>query len=768
MQFKRMAVVAAAAVAGQTLLMAAPAVAEDQPAVTVPDAVPADTAEAAGSPARAEAPAKAPPKEQAKEQAKDKTQAKDKAGEEVGEKAEGKAGGTGQAAESGVQEPAARAVAAAPEVPDVPAVPEAQAQPQTQALPEAAAEAAEAVEEDQDTGSDRMLMGPEVTVQGIPADGFKADGSWTALTVTVDNSGHVAVPGYTPMLGVSQAAGQFAPAHVKVEYRTAGGPWTAAVQDSASAPALGYALGGGAAVPSGEVQTIEVRISFAADTPVVPFDLTADGRSRVGTSTGTSPTSSYATRIAGAPGGDEDPLFTEGPALTVSGVPGSVRAGGDWTDLSVRVDNTGKGELAAFDLGLVLARPDFVSMQASQITVEVLRAGADGQAAAWQSVEITSDEDGYFFAGGLAGGPIAAGAAFDVPVRVRFSADAPTGSVSFFAWGTSQVDAETPPPWAGSRSKRQLTTLLEPATVPGGETPGGGTPGGETPGGETPGGSTPGSETPGGETPGGSTPGGETPGGETPGGSTPGGGTPGGETPGGGTPGGGTPGGETPGGETPGGGTPGSETPGGETPGGGTPGGETPGGETPGSETPGGETPGGSTPGGGTPGGETPGGGAPGGEIPGGSTPGGGTPGGGTPGGGTPGGGTPGSETPGGETPGGGAPGGEIPGGSTPGGGTPGGSTPGGGTPGGGTPGGGTPGGGTPGGNVPKPNGGTSTPGTGTGTSTGTGTTASGGGLAATGSDPATTWALGGAGTALVLGAALVAGTGRHRRRTTA
>ncbi|MFF4263892.1 hypothetical protein [Streptomyces virginiae] len=660
MQFKRMAVVAAAAVAGQTLLMAAPAMAEEHPAVTAPDVVPEDTA---GPSDDAQAPAKEKKKQEKAEEKAEQTPAKqpekkpaEKAGEPAAEKT--------QAEDTGAQQPAVQAVAApaAPDAPAGPAAPEAAAQTPTQAA------APETLEADEDTGSDRILMGPEVTVQGIPAAGFKADGSWTPLTVTVDNSGHVAVDEYTPMLGVSQAAGQFAPAHINVEYSTAGGPWTAAAPVQSAAPTLGYALGGAAAIPAGQIRTIDVRISFAADTPVVPFDLTADGTGRVGTSTGSSPTSSYATRITGAPGGDEDPVRVEGPALTVSGLPESVRAGGDWTELSVRVDNAGKAELAAFDLGLVLARPDFVSMQVSQITVEVLRPAADGLPAAWQSVEITSDEDGYFFAGGLVRGPIGAGAAFDVPVRVRFAADAPTGSVSFFAWGTSQVDAETPPPWAGSRSTRRLTTLLEPAPAPGGETPGGGTPGGETPGGGTPGGETPGGGTPGGETPGGGTPGGETPGGGTPGGETPGGGTPGGETPGGGTPGGGTPGGGTPGGESPGGGTPGGGTPGGGTPGGETPGGEAPSGETPGSGTPGGQTPASSTPPG------------------------------------------------------------------------------------------------TPGGNGPVPNGGTSTTPINSGSNTGTTATPSGSALAATGADPATSWALNGAGVALAMGAALVAGTGRRRR----
>ncbi|MGW7319933.1 hypothetical protein ACWGJN_43015, partial [Streptomyces sp. NPDC054865] len=537
MQLKRMAVAAAAAVAGQTLLMAAPAMAEDQPSVTVPDALPAED----GVPAPENA------EERAEERAAE--------------------------AEAVASEPQAEAQAEAPVPAPVPvSVPApvpvpAAAQPQGAAGADAQNTAAEPSEpsapsETAEGASDRLLMGPEVTVQGIPQGGFPADGSWTPLTVTVDNSGHVAVPGYTPELGVAQAAGAFTSAHVKVEYRTAEGVWqpAAPVEDPDAAPALGYALGTSASVPAGQVRTIDVRISFAADTPVVLFDLTSDGKSRVGNSTGTSPTSSYPTRITGATGGDEDPVLVAGPALTVSGVPESVRAGGDWTNLSVRVDNSGKGALAAFNLGLVMARPDFVAMQASQITVEVQRTGTDG-AVTWQPVEVLSEEGGFFYAAGLTQGPIAAGETFDVPVRVRFAADTPTGSMSFFSWGTSQVDAETPPPWAASRSPRHLTTLLTPTPTPGGDP--GGTPGG-TPGGDP--GGTPGGE-PGG-TPGGD-PGG-TPGGDP--GGTPGG-TPGGDP--GGDP-GGTPGGEpggTPGGDP--GGTPGG-TPGGDP--GGTPGG-TPGGE---------------------------------------------------------------------------------------------------------------------------------------------------------------------------------------------
>lgn len=493
MQFKRMAAVVAAAVAGPTVLMAAPAMAAEQPAVIVPDAIPKDEA-AAG------------PQEQEQKRAESGAEAgpaaepEDEAGAGTGHQA-----GPKDAAEADAG-PRAQAAPATETTTETTATPAAVAAPAA-AGGAASAEATEAAEGEQDTETGRILMGPEVTVQGIPKDGFKADGSWTPLTVTVDNSGHVAVPDYTPVLGILQGGGKFTASQIKVEHRVTDGAGNQTWQPAGPVPAgeagsgFGYALGTAASVPVGTVYGIDVRVSFAADTPVVAFDLTSDGRSSVGNTTSSSPTSSYETRIAGAPGGDEDPVFTEGPALTVNGVPESVEAGGDWTGLSVRVDNTGKSELKSFNLGLVVARPDFVPMESSQIAVEVYRTGEDGQPG-WHPVVIQSAEDGYFFAADLAGGPVAAGQSFDVQVRIRFSAGTPTGSVSFFAWGTSQVDAETPAPWANSRSKPRLTTLRIADANPGGETPGDETPGGETPGGGTPGGETPGGGAPGSGTPG--------------------------------------------------------------------------------------------------------------------------------------------------------------------------------------------------------------------------------------------------------------------------
>ncbi|MFE9635052.1 hypothetical protein [Streptomyces sp. NPDC006463] len=114
------------------------------------------------------------------------------------------------------------------------------------------------------------------------------------------------------------------------------------------------------------------------------------------------PASWYNTKIAGATGGDEDP-FVEGPKLTVNGVPETVKAGGDWTNLSVHVDNSGKDALDGFNVGLVLARPDWVPMKGSQIKAEVLSKDKNGNAG-WHDAEIRSEEEGVFLGVDLAGG----------------------------------------------------------------------------------------------------------------------------------------------------------------------------------------------------------------------------------------------------------------------------------------------------------------------------------------------------------------------------
>ncbi|MET9693835.1 hypothetical protein ABZY81_36305 [Streptomyces sp. NPDC006514] len=408
MKIKRIAAIAAAAVVGPVLLTT-PAMADEQrqPAVTTPDAEPkGDTAPAAGETA-AEKPATT-----------------------------AATATTGTSAEP----PAAGSAVTPPAVPQPPAaqtpVPPAAGTPAPPAAGTPAKDAAGPTTEDPDqelpTG---MLMGPEVSVQGIPKAGFKADGNWTPLTVQVDNSGHVAVANYTPEISVTHRDGKIKASQVKVEQRVTAADGSVSWQPAklVQGPQFGngfvYKLATTTSVAVDAVYAIDVRISFAADTPVVAFDLTADGTSRIGGKTSASPTSWYSTGIAGATPDNDQPVVTEGPKLTIGGLPGGLAVGGAWQDLTVHVDNSGKPALDDFHLYFTLARPDWVPTEGEKLEVEVY--GKNG----WERAEL-GYSDGYYIVNHLAGGSIPAGKTFDVKLRIRFAADTPLGYAQFQASGT--------------------------------------------------------------------------------------------------------------------------------------------------------------------------------------------------------------------------------------------------------------------------------------------------------------------------------------------
>ncbi|MCB5178985.1 hypothetical protein [Streptomyces antimicrobicus] len=407
MKLKRMAAVAAAAVVGPTVLMTTPAMAdEQQPAVTVPDAAPKDDAPAA----------------------------------------------------AGTAKPAGPATPKTEQAPQTPQAPQA---PQT-----GRAEPATGGPDDEYEQPTAVIMGPEVTLQGIPKAGFKADGSWTQLKVTVDNRGHVTVPNYTPHLSVMQWDGEFTAAQVKVE-RLTGGAWqpVKALTGEAMGPGLQFNLGTTASVAANSLYTVDVRISFAAGTPAVGFEMYTDGSSRKGGVVSSSPATWYEARIEGASDeGEPGPEVTEGPALAVNGVPGTVEAGGGWTHLTVRVDNTGKKALPEFGLGLVLSRPDFVPMKPGQIKAEVYSKDRNGKAG-WHAADVYVDGEDPYAAIELAAGPVAAGQSFDVKVRIRFTADARPGELTLRAYGGGGLDEEELA-YVESRSQAYLTKIVAASPKP--------------------------------------------------------------------------------------------------------------------------------------------------------------------------------------------------------------------------------------------------------------------------------------------------------------
>ncbi|MEV7728292.1 hypothetical protein AB0P15_26580 [Streptomyces sp. NPDC087917] len=224
MNLKRMAIVAAAAVVGPTVLMATPAMADEtqgNTAVTTPDAAPA-----------AEAPA------------------------------------------ADVAAPAAPApIAPAPVVP-APVVPA----PNLPAPPSVPAPAEKPVADE--NGDDEGVehgTGPVLGLNGIPST-IKAGGDWTKFTVSVDNSKGKAEESYVLVLAVADENEKLSSDDVTVQVFF-NGAWhdVEVISDGGTPVAL---LTEDLQIPKGKL-ALQVRVKFAADAPVGNIAIAAAGGSNV-------------------------------------------------------------------------------------------------------------------------------------------------------------------------------------------------------------------------------------------------------------------------------------------------------------------------------------------------------------------------------------------------------------------------------------------------------------------------------------------------------
>ncbi|MEU8433980.1 LPXTG cell wall anchor domain-containing protein [Streptomyces sp. NPDC029216] len=157
---------------------------------------------------------------------------------------------------------------------------------------------------------------------------------------------------------------------------------------------------------------------------------------------------------------DEDVLNATGPVLGLGGVPASFKAGGDWTNLTVKVDNS-KGK-AQESYVLVLAVADEANkLSAKDVHVQLYYQGS------WHDVEVISDE----------GTPVALltddieipAKNLSLQVRVKFNAGAPKGDIAIAVAGGSNVDEDVFSDTAWAESK-----------IVSGSTNGGGNTGGNT------------------------------------------------------------------------------------------------------------------------------------------------------------------------------------------------------------------------------------------------------------------------------------------------
>ncbi|MGO4461966.1 hypothetical protein AB4039_32435 [Streptomyces sp. M-16] len=213
MKLKRMAVVAAAAVVGPTVLMATPAMADEvqNPAITTPDAAPKDDAVGAAD------------------------------------------------AKPAAETPAAPAADAKPAA-QTPA-------PAQDAKPAPAKDAKPAPAKPGDKGAedaDEYKEGPKLGLRGLPAAGFSAGGDWTEVTLTVDNSGIQGFKDYGFAVLGGNDDDTLHSKHLDIQIFN-GTKWVAADKDP-SGQTAGTVFD--SYVDKGEVFTVKLRMKFSKDAPV--------------------------------------------------------------------------------------------------------------------------------------------------------------------------------------------------------------------------------------------------------------------------------------------------------------------------------------------------------------------------------------------------------------------------------------------------------------------------------------------------------------------
>ncbi|MDX3539049.1 hypothetical protein PV721_32915 [Streptomyces sp. MB09-01] len=285
MKLKRIAMVAAAAVVGPTVLMATPAMADEvrNPAVTTPDAAPKDDI----APATGETP-QAPQAPEVPEASK-------------------------------------------PEGGQQPAAPEAQPKPQPNPADTVTSGGAGK------TGQ-KAAAAPQLTLDGLPKE-FTSGAGWSEFSLHVDNSGRPAVDDYSLELVLwtldtfGWEAGDIRTEVYAPDSKGAWG-WHAIAPDGSEEV---YSLSlADVDIETNEVFDLKLRMKFGKDTPPSRFSLstTAEG--------GTADRVRYESTVT-APDEQEQ---NNGPKVALQGLPaGGFKAGGAWQPFSLGVDNSGKEKI---------------------------------------------------------------------------------------------------------------------------------------------------------------------------------------------------------------------------------------------------------------------------------------------------------------------------------------------------------------------------------------------------------------------------------------
>ncbi|MFD9356500.1 hypothetical protein [Streptomyces sp. NPDC060031] len=274
-----------------------------------------------------------------------------------------------------------------------------------------------------DAASEDAYKGPVLSIDGLPKDGFAAGGEWTELSLRLDNTGKPKLsPSYDLMLFFSGTDRPVKGAHIEVEHRVAG-VWQSVIRETGPSPMTASFLLPGTAVQQDATVDVPVRVRVAAEAAAAPIRIDLAGSNHTSVD---SRTAIYESKITRAGEGQQD---AKGPKLRLDGLPHEgFRAGAaTWRTLTLKVDNSGRAGTGEYRVGVDLVPQAAEDIRAGQVEVEFLATTADGQSY-WHPVEVV-EEDGKLRIFTY-GGEYAAGEQRDLVFQVRFAGDAPRTSFS--------------------------------------------------------------------------------------------------------------------------------------------------------------------------------------------------------------------------------------------------------------------------------------------------------------------------------------------------
>ncbi|MFD9335204.1 hypothetical protein ACFWBF_12475 [Streptomyces sp. NPDC060028] len=320
-------------------------------------------------------------------------------------------------------------------------------------------------------GGRQDAEGPKLRLDGLPQGGFRAGAAtWRTLTLKVDNTGRAGTGEYRVGVDlVPQAAQDIRAGQVEVEFlaTTADGQsyWhpVEVVEEDGKLQIFTY----GGEYAAGEQRDLVFQVRFAGDTPRTSFSLNVVGAGDPHHGGAVSDMATYYSGIIGA----TEAAHVQGPRMTFEGTPDAgFQAGADWQNLTLHLDNTGRGAVDDFLLATHMGRGEGEGSWVTTSQVQLQARGVNG----WHDVELGGSEE--VMGGDIGRLSLKAGAKTSVDLRIRFTADTVPGSFNLMFGGSVLNEAANE--FVSSLTDNKTTKIIAAAgTDTGGQTGNGGSTG---------------------------------------------------------------------------------------------------------------------------------------------------------------------------------------------------------------------------------------------------------------------------------------------------